>query len=279
MSELEKRKDPSRYEAMSTVELQEILRKHTHNELETEPDTYDLYEIMEVLSSRRQNAGFPAFRSDEAAFAEFREHYMPKERKSARSAAAGFSNRAFRTAAAVLAVVLVLTVGTALTAKAFRIDIMGRFAKWGKEFFQFSEDPQDTTVEEPQKENNVEVKSLQEALDLYMITEKLVPTWLPEGFVSGETQIVDSPRVRIFRTPFKKGETEFSITIRQSIGAPANWVEKSEDLFEIYTVDGIDYYIFSNCSNLQAKWSIGNFEGTIAGQIALEDMKKMIDSI
>jgi len=174
---------------------------------------------------------------------------------------------------------LVLTVGTALTAQAFRIDIFGKFAKWGKEVFQFAEDPQDKTVEEPEKENNVEVKSLQDALDLYMVTEKLVPTWLPEGFVSGKTQIVDSPKVRIFFTPFKKGETELTITIRQSIGAPANWVEKSDGLFEIYTADGIDYYIFSNCSNLQAKWSVGNFEGTIAGQIALEDMKKMIDSI
>ena len=32
MSELEKREDLSRYDSMSTEELQEILRKHTHGE-------------------------------------------------------------------------------------------------------------------------------------------------------------------------------------------------------------------------------------------------------
>lgn len=279
MSELEKRGDTSRYDSMTTEELQGILRKHAHNELETEPDTQELFEIMEVLSTRRQKAGFPAFRCDEDAFAEFSEHYMPKEGETARPRGIDFSSRTFRTAAAVLAVVLVLTVGTTLTAKALRFDIWGRFAKWGKEAFQFAENPQDNTVVEPEKENNVELKSLQDALDQHMITEKLIPTWLPEGFVSEDVRVLDSPKVRTISAKFNKGEVELIITIRQSIGVPAKQVEKSEDLFEIYTIGDIDYYIFSNSSNLQAKWSIGDFEGTIAGQISLEDMKKIIDSI
>ena len=39
MSELGKRKNFSQYDCMATEELQEILRKHAHNELDTEPDT------------------------------------------------------------------------------------------------------------------------------------------------------------------------------------------------------------------------------------------------
>ena len=72
MSELEKREGRSRYDSMSTEELQEILRKHTYGELETEPDTQDLFEIMEVLSKRRQEQNPQAFRSDEEALADFR---------------------------------------------------------------------------------------------------------------------------------------------------------------------------------------------------------------
>ena len=54
MSELEKRLEYARYDSMPTEELQEILRKHAHGELETEPDTQELYYIMEVLAERRK---------------------------------------------------------------------------------------------------------------------------------------------------------------------------------------------------------------------------------
>ena len=80
MSEMEKREEISRYDSMSTEELQEILRKHANGELETEPDTQDLFEIMEVLSKRRQEENPQAFRSNEEAFAEFKQYYMPKEK-------------------------------------------------------------------------------------------------------------------------------------------------------------------------------------------------------
>ena len=69
------------------------------------------------------------------------------------------------------------------------------------------------------------------------------------------------------------------IKIRQTIGASANQIEKSEDLLEIYTVNGVDYYIFSNNANLQAAWTIGEFECAIGGKITLEEMKMMINSI
>ena len=78
MSETENFEDCSRYEAMTTEELQEILRQRAHNKSDAEPDTQELFEIMEVLSVRRQNSDLPAFRSDEDALAEFCEYYMPK---------------------------------------------------------------------------------------------------------------------------------------------------------------------------------------------------------
>ena len=48
---------------------------------------------------------------------------------------------------------------------------------------------------------------------------------------------------------------------------------------EIYTADGVDYYIFSNTDTLQVVWSIGEFECQIVGEITIEEMKAMIDSI
>lgn len=276
MSELEKSQNSSRYDCLTTMELQEILRKHAHNEIETEPDTQELFEIMEVLSSRRQNAGVPAFRSDEDAFAEFFDHYMPKDKEAARPKG---MNRTLKAVAAVLAIVLVLAVGTTMTAKAFHIDIWSRLANWSKELFQFVEDPQDTIAEDPEKANNLELKSLQDALAKENITENLAPTWLPEGYKNIETKVSMTPKGRIIHANYQKNDLELVITIRQTIGTPAKQVEKSDNLFEIYTLGGIDYYIFSNNTNLQTKWSIGEFECIIVGQITMEEMKTVIDSI
>ena len=278
MSELEKRKEISRYDSMTTEELQEILRKHAHGELETELDTQELFEIMEVLSVRRQQTNPQAFRSDEEAFAEFYEHYMPKEKKEARPKIVRFHNRVFKTVAAVLAAVLILAVGTTITAEAFHIDIWGKFANWTKEIFQFADTQNGTSATESEKEYNAELKSLQDALDEQAIKEKLIPTWMPEGYKSKDLQVMSSPRVRNIYAIYEKDGSELVIKIRQTIGVQADQIEKSEDLLEIYTVNGVNYYIFSNNANLQAAWSIGEFECLIGGNITLEEMKAMINS-
>ena len=277
MSELNNRAEFSHYDSMTTEELQEILRKHANGELQTEPDTDELYYIMEVLARRREKQDPQAFCSDEEALAEFRKHYMPKEKKAAK--VIKFPSRALKAVAAVLAVVIIFAVGTSITAKAFHIDIWSKFANWTKEIFQFTDLPQGTKPGNPERENSLELKSLQEALEQYAITEKLVPSWLPEGYKSKDLKAINTPKVRNISAIYEKDGLELVIKIRQTIGVPAEQVEKSDDLLEVYVVDGVEYYIFSNTETLQAAWSIGEFECGISGKITLEEMKKMIDSI
>ena len=279
MSEMEKREEISRYDSMSTEELQEILRKHAHGELDTEPDTDELFEIMEVLSARRQQQEPQAFRSDEEALAEFRQHYMPKEKEDVKPKVIRFPNRMLKTVAAVLAVVIMFAVGTSITAKAFHVDIWSKFANWTKEIFQFADLPQGTKPGNPEKEYNAELKSLQNTLAEHAIKEKLVPTWMPEGYISKDLQIMRTPRVRNISATYEKNDERLIIKIRQTIGVQAPQVEKNDDLLEVYVVDGVKYYIFSNTETLNAAWSIGEFECIITGKITLEEMKKMIDSI
>ena len=279
MSELNKHAEFSHYDSMTTEELQEILRKHAHDELETEPDTDELYYIMEVLARRREEEDPQAFRSNEEALADFRQNYMPKAMQTGRSKVVRFPNRAFKMVAAVLAIVLILVVGTSVTAEAFQIDIWGKFASWTKEIFQFTDTPQGTTAANPEKENNMELKSLQDAMGQFKISEKLVPTWMSEGYKSKDLQIMSSPRTINIYAIYEKDGSELIIKIRQTIGVQAPQVEKNDDFIELYVVDGVEYYIFSNTETLNAAWSIGEFECIITGKITLEEMKKMIDSI
>lgn len=279
MSELNNRAEYAHYDSLPTEELQEILRKHANGELQTEPDTDELYYIMEVLVRRREEQNPQAFRSDEEALADFRKHYMPKDTQEGRTKVVRFPSRAFRVAAAALAIVLMLVVGTSVTAEAFNVDIWGKFASWTKEIFQFTDTPQGTTVANPEKEYNAELKSLQDALSEHTVTEKLVPTWMPDGYTNKDLKVTETPRVRSIGAVYEKEGSDLIIKIRQTIGVPAEQVEKNDDLLEVYVVNGVDYYIFSNSETLNAAWSIGEFECIITGKITLEEMKKMIDSI
>ena len=279
MSELNKRAEFSHYDSLTAEELQEILRKHAHDELETEPDTDELYYIMEVLARRREEQDPQAFRSDEEALADFRKNYMPKAMQPGRTKVLRFPNRAFRVAAAVLAIVLILVVGTSVTAEAFHVDIWSKFATWTKEIFQFSDNPQGTTVPNPEKEYNTELKSLQDALVEEKVAERIVPTWMPEGYTSKDLKVISTPRVLNISATYEKNGERLIIKICQTIGVPAEQVEKNDNLLEVYVVDGVEYYIFSNTENLQAAWSIGEFECLVIGKITLEEMKMMIDSI
>ena len=279
MSELNNRAEFSHYDSMTTEELQEILRKHAHDELETEPDTDELYYIMEVLARRREEEDPQAFRSDEEALADFRKNYMSKAMQAGRSKVVRFPNRAFRVAAAALAIVVILVVGTSVTAEAFQIDIWGKFATWTKEIFQFTDNSQGTTATNPEKDNSLELASLQASLAQHNIVEKIVPTWMPEGYKSKDLKIKNSPRVLNINAIYEKDGSELVIKICQTIGVQAPQTEKNDDFLELYVVDGVEYYIFSNTETLNAAWSIGEFECIITGKITLEEMKKMIDSI
>ena len=279
MSELNKRAEFSHYDSLTTEELQEILRKHAHDELETEPDTDELYYIMEVLARRREEEDPRAFRSNEEALADFRKNYMSRAMQAGRANVVRFPNRAFRVAAAVLAIVVILVVGTSVTAEAFHVDIWGKVATWTKEIFQFADNPQGTTAPNPELEYNAELKSLQDALAKEGIEEKLVPVWMPKEYMSVDLKVVSTPRVRNISAVYEKEGSDLIIKIRQTIGVQAPQVEKNDDFLELYVVDGVEYYIFSNSETLNAAWSIGEFECIITGKITLEEMKKMIDSI
>ena len=234
---------------------------------------------MEVLARRREEEEPQAFRSDEEALADFRKNYMPKAEQTGRTNVVRFPNRAFRTVAAVLAIVLVLAVGTSVTAEAFQIDIWGKFATWTKEIFQFTDMPQGTTATNPEQEYNAELKSLQDALAQEEIVQKLAPTWMPDGYISKDMRVMKTPRARNINAIYEKNGSELVIKIRQTIGVQAPRVEKNDDFLELYVVDGVEYYIFSNTETLQAAWSIGEFECVIISEITLEEMKMMIDSI
>lgn len=67
------------YQDVPTSSLQAVLRNHANDCLHVRIGTKQLYEIMGELARRREIAGIP-FRSNEDAWAEFFQHYSPRNR-------------------------------------------------------------------------------------------------------------------------------------------------------------------------------------------------------
>lgn len=272
MSENKGRAEYAKYDSMSTDELQEILREHAHDELQIDLDMEELFYIMEVLADRRYDTPEQAAKETEKAYAVFRKHYMTERAQKPQT------TRLLR-CAAVIAVVLVVLFAATTTAEAFGVNVWDKFAVWTRDFFSFSDGAQETQPTEPDKTDAIEYSELQKALNEWGVTERLAPTWLPEGYINQDTSVMSSPRERAIRAIYQKDNVELIIFIHQIIGSAPQQIEKNEDLLEIYMANGVEYYIFSNTDTLQAVWTVGEFECIIGGKIALDEMKEMIDSI
>ena len=281
MSEMNSRESYTRYDEMTTEQLREILRKHAHGELEKEPDTEELFYIMEVLANRESENPEKQIKSTEEAYATFVKHYAPE---MAEDKPIPFPKRSaivsrWMKRVAVVAIVCVALTAAAVSAKAFAPDFWEKVACWTREIFRFEDVTDGTEGKEPDIVNNAELDSLRDALDQYSGAQESVPNWIPEGYICTNVNVKETPKALSISAVYEKAGEQLIIQIRQEFGSPPFQIEKNENLIEIYTVDGVDYYIFSNNKNLQTAWIVGEYECLIIGKLTLEDMRKVIDSI
>ena len=278
MSEMNSRESYTRYDEMTTEQLREILRKHAHGELEKEPDTEELFYIMEVLADRESENPEKQIKSTEEAYATFVKHYVPEmaEEKPIPFFKRGTVATRWMKRVAVVAIICVALTTAAVSAKAFAPDLWGKFANWTKEIFHFESISSGTEGKTPAKENNAELDSLHTALEEQ---DGVAPHWIPEGYICTSINAKESPKSLLISAAYEKDGEQLFIRIRQEFGSDPVQIEKNEDLIEIYSVDGVDYYIFSNDKYMQTAWVVGEYECIIIGNLTMEEMKKVIDSI
>lgn len=278
MSEMNSRESYSRYDEMTTEQLREILRKHAHGELEKEPDTEELFYIMEVLANRENENPEKQIKSTEEAYATFVKHYAPEmaEEKPIPFFKRGTVAARWMKRVAVVAIVCVALTTAAVSAKAFAPDFWEKVAIWTREIFRFEDVTDGTEGQEPDKENNAVLDSLHEALEQQ---DGLAPHWIPEGYICTSISAKENPKMQSISAIYEKDGEQLIIKIWQEFSSDPMQIEKNEDLIEIYTTDGVDYYIFSNDKYMQTAWVVGEYECIIIGNLTMEEMKKVIDSI
>ena len=130
--------DLAKYDAMTTEQLEEILRLDAEMPDGQESDTDKILYIMEVLAERKRNSSH-AGKTALEAYESFKQNYMPEtdnniipmqtKRRASRWV------RRLTAAAAVLAILLVGSV----TASAFGFNVWKAVVQWTQETFHFGD--------------------------------------------------------------------------------------------------------------------------------------------
>lgn len=273
-------RDFSRYEAMETEELEEILRLDAEAPEERESDTELLLYIMEVLANRNKNN--VTGKTAQEAWESFQQNYLPQEeecveyiqnRRSTRKAAPWLCR------AIAAAAVIVVLICIPITARAFGWEkLWNVFATWAKDTVSFV-GSEETHIGEPVVADDLEYTSLRDMLERNNRPSDMVPTWIPEGFVLESIEKVVSPRDEIYKAFYLNDERQLTIRVRSYLQEVPEKAEINEDLLEIYEVSGVQYYIFSNMGQMRAVWIVSSYQCNISGDLSLDEIKQMIDSI
>ena len=275
MSENLKRSIPnfSKYDSMSIGELEEILRADAQGPERDDSDVDEILYVMEVLAKKRRQNGI-AGKTALEAYQEFQQHYLPMvEKKSPPRRKSNIIP--FRRIAAVAAC-LVLVFSLSITAKAFSCrDIWNAVVTWAQETFSFSAGVE---VSEPKPEDDVGYDSLSEAISKLKFDIE-TPTYIPEGFTLSDIIVDRMPKQVTILAIYLDEDNMIKISVQSFLENHPEQIEMSDELIEIYTASGTEYYIFSNYIQTRIAWIDGSYECYISGNLSLEELKAMIDSI
>lgn len=268
-------RDFSKYEAMETKELEEILRLDAEAPEGTQTDTALLLYILEVLASRNNTENITENKAQKA-WESFERNYMPEECQNpvARKKRVPWLRRLAATAAAVALLIVIPFSTKALTLE----EIMEILGRWAKETFSFVSS-ENTEVSEPSPEDQDDYLFLQELLEENNRDSSMVPTWIPSGFSLEKIEKDVTPIQETYSARYVKGDLFFRIRVQNYLDDDFQKIETSQEYSEIYSVGNQDYYIFHNNKQNQAVWVRGTYECIISGNLSIDEMKLMIDSI
>ncbi len=264
--------------AMSPAELADTLELALDSMTEEnyDPDLIDAY-----LDALDQKAPMPEEPQVEEAFKAFKSRLsvipfenktVAQEHDSGHRARPRPFKKAIVTIAATVSILFVLMIG----AQAAGIDVFGNLARWTDEVFFFIPSSSETYTSEFSA-------ALQAALERAELPKELAPTWFPEGFTAEEPEFWDDDVSTAVGISFVNPEGKsfiVSIDFYKEAGAIETLpFEKDAGNVEVYISKNRTFYIMSNINVHFAVWTDGNLLESIRGDLSVDQIKAMIDSI
>lgn len=178
-----------------------------------------------------------------------------------------------------IAAVLALLVGIPLATSAFHWQALwNTVAKWAKETFSFVSDP-DIELTEPDKQDQLQYRSLQDVLPTENGAHKLVPTWIPEGYVLEDITIDETPTQKVYVAAYRNGDVPLQIHIQSFSGDNSDKIEINEYLVKTIKLSELEFFIFNNMNQIQIMWANDSYVCCISCQLSMPEIEMMINSV
>lgn len=194
--------------------------------------------------------------------------------------------RRWRTSIVAAIVAVVMMFCSMVTAQAFGFDIFGAIARWTENTFNFSITSQVSNNQGnvPTPATDGEFATLQDALDSYGISELVAPQWYPVGLETAEITTTSRNTGITIQAIYDAEKMSITISIRQYATLEDAQIgigifEKDTDTVAQYERNGITHYIFSNNSNYIATWVNNTLVCSISGNLTVDELNRMINSI
>ncbi len=271
----------------STAELEELLALEAADLDAAEPNVDFIATVLEVIAERESNQEQDA-ELTEKAWKDFREYYSLRKQEETETDSEEEAPRDHRRKTEyrqrspklirvirigiVAAVLVVLLCGTA-----FGWNFFQAVADWTEETFHFLTG-QEKNVPENQNALNLLRLSVEKKTDI-----PSVPKWAPEGTMENGAPKKNerTDRFSVFAS-YTVENREFTVLITIHDTPPKVYTityQKNAEIEEEYLAGGITHYIMGNTETLSAMWINGNVEGCLQGELTLEELRQMIDSI
>ena len=179
--------------------------------------------------------------------------------------------------AAVMAAAVALCLALMVGAQAAGADVFGALARWTDDTFHF-----ETWSAEPTYCEAL-YNAIQETFSNQGVIGEYVPTWYPNGFHISNTMVTEDDLGISIRILLSNEEESFiGISVDQyknNAFIDPQTFEIEGDSVEKYPSKGKVYYIAFNEESITASWSNGIVVYTVWGEIDINSIKLMIDSI
>lgn len=279
----EQRKQKAILEMMTAEQLEELLRQDAQAE-DSRFSGEDILEIMEVIERKKNEIEKPQPDVD-AAWQDFKENYLgnaalyvpdmdeetdSRPADSSRITSKKKASRSLRTVL-IAAVLIVALCTTAVGKSLFRT-----IADWTRETFSFRDG-------EGNEETTGVFVSLQDRLREYSELQ-LVPTWAPDGTekLDGVTATKQANKTRLMAN-YQTSDGEFYICILLYDTKPEQYMflyEKGDgSIVEEHIAGGIVHQIVRNNHTNSVVWAYDTAECLIQGDISVDELKQMVDSV
>lgn len=268
--------NPDDVELLFDTVVEEVVAREEKNPTGRLPDVDTAWDELQMMYRNMPDKGtLPPSVSEGASFAgengsaPLAEPTADKPRR--------ISLRRVARTAAVMAAAVVLCLGLMVGAQAAGVDVFGVLARWTDDTFHFETWSAEPTYCEALHD------TIQEVFNTQGVLGEFVPTWYPDGYdVASVKTSEDVLGQSIDITLLNESGNAFSIRLdrySQNKYIDPLTFEIESGSVEDYLSNGKTYYIFTNAEVSTATFSDSTTLYRIWGELDIDEMRCMIDSI